>query len=217
VLLWLVVEVSQPNLHIGNDRNKCFRSSVSVTTFALFILAIATLQILSILISETPQRVYGQTQATVTDNNNNNIVRDLSWTSLWYDNNLKPTSSNVITIAASISDIGNNNSTPFLLPSPSSSQSSNNNSSTPAVGPASNTSPSNNVVNSDSSSQGHNSNKENSTNTHFSSSQTNIFSSTNNHVENQHKKHKHGSTVDIINQVVSQSKQQFTGGQIPFP
>ncbi len=81
----------------------------------------ATLQILSILLSETPQSVYAQTQATVNDTNNNNIVRDLSWTSPWYDNNLKPTTSNVVTIAASISDNGNNSSTPFLLPSPSSS------------------------------------------------------------------------------------------------
>jgi len=85
----------------------------------LFVLAIATFQILSIVISETPQSVYGQTQATVTANNNN-IVRDLSWTSPWYDNNLKPTTSNVITIAASVSDNANNN-TPFVLPSPSSS------------------------------------------------------------------------------------------------
>jgi hypothetical protein len=148
--------------------------------------------------------------------NNNNIVRDLSWTSPSYDNNLKPTSSNIITIAASISDNGSNNSTPFLLPSPSPSQPpNNNNSSTPAVGSASNTSPSNNVVNSNSPSQGHNG-----TNTHHdshSSSQTKIVSSNNNHIENQHKKHKHGSTVDIINQVVSQSKGQFTGGEIPFP
>jgi len=120
-----LVEASQPNLQTGNDGNNCFRSSVSVVTLALFILAIATLQILSILISETPQSVYGQAQATVTDNNN--IVRDLSWTSPWYDNNLKPTTSNVIAIAASISDNGNINSTPFLLPSPSSGQSSNNN------------------------------------------------------------------------------------------
>src|SRR5712691_8607796 len=153
-----MVEESQPDLHTGNDRNNCFRSSISVITFALFTLAIATLQILSILISETPQSVYGQTQATVTDNNN--IVSDLLWASPSLDNNLKPTTSNVITIAASISDNGNNNRTPFLLPSPS-SQSSDNNSSTPTVGLASNTSPSNdNVVNSDSPSQGHNSNQE---------------------------------------------------------
>jgi hypothetical protein len=53
---------------------------------------------------------------------------------------------------------------PFLLPSPSSSQSSNNNSSTPAVGPVSNTSPSNdNVANSDSPQDG-NSSRQNSTN-----------------------------------------------------
>jgi hypothetical protein len=212
-----LVEERQPNLQTGNDGNKCFRSSISVVTLVIFILAIATLQILSIVISDTPQSVYGQTQATDTYNNNN-IVRWLSWTSPWYDNNLKPTTSNVITIAASISDNGNINSTPFLLPSPSSSRSSNNNndSSTPAVGPASNTSPSNaNVVNPDSPSQG-----QNSTNTHHdshSTSQTNILSSNTNHIENLHKKHKHGSTVDIINQVVSQSKGQFTGGEIPFP
>ena len=183
-------------------------------------LAITTLQILSMLLSETSQSVYGQTQTTITDNNNNNnnnnIVRDLSWTSPSYDNNLKPTSSNIITIAALISDNGSNSSTPFLLPSPSPSESSNNNnSSTPAVGPASNTSPSNNVVNSNSPSQGHNG-----TNTHHdshSNSRTKIVSSNNNHIENQHKKHNHGSTVDIISQVVSQSKRQFTGGEIPFP
>jgi hypothetical protein len=213
-----LVEPSQQDLHTGNDRNKGFRSWILAITLALFILAISTLQILSILISETLQSVYGQTQATVTDNNN--IVRDLSWTLASLDNNLKPTS-NVITIAALISDNGNNNTTPILLPLPSSSQSSDNNSSPPAGGLASTTSPSsNNVVNSDSPSQGHNSNKENSTNTHHdshSSSQTNIVSSSDNQLENQHNKHKHGSTGDIINQVVSQSRQQFTGGQIPFP
>ena len=206
-------------MQTGNEQYKCFRSCISVSgLLVFFILALATLQSLIVMISEIPQNVYGQTQATVTDIN---IVNDLSW-SPSLDSNLKPTTSSVVTIAASISDNGNNSSTPFLLPSPSSSQPSgnNNNSSSPTVGPASNTSPSNNIVNSDSPSQGHNSNKENSTNTHHnspSSSQTNIVSSNYNHVENEHKKHKHGSTVDIINQVVSQSKQQFSGGEIPFP
>ena len=202
-------------MHTGNDGNKCFRSSVSVGTLALFILAIATLQILSILISETPQSVYGQAQATVTDNNN--IVRDLSWTSPWYDNNLKPTTSNVIAIAASISDNSNNNNTPFLLPSPSSSQSSDNNSSSPAVGPASNTSPSNNAVNSNSPSRGDNSNNGNSNDTHHVNSHSNTVSSSNNHVQYQHKKHQHGSTGDIIHHVFGQSKQQLSVGDIPFP
>jgi hypothetical protein len=74
-------------------------------------------------------------------------------------------------------------------------------------------------LNSNSPPQGDNSNN-NSTNTHhdmLSSSHINIVSSNDNHVENQHKKHMHGSTDDIINQVVSQSKKQFTGGEIPFP
>jgi hypothetical protein len=124
-----LVEENQSNLHTIDAWNKCFRSTISEITLALFVLAIATLQILSILISETPKNVNGQTQATVTDNNNN-IVRDLLWTSPLYNNNLKATS-NMTTIAASISDNSINNSTPFLLPSPSSSQSSDNNSSSP--------------------------------------------------------------------------------------
>jgi hypothetical protein len=61
------------------------------------------------LISETPQNVYGQTQATVTDNN---IVSDLSWASSSLDCNLKPTTSNVMMISASIPDNNNNNTTP---------------------------------------------------------------------------------------------------------
>lgn len=125
-----MIEESQSNLHTRDAWNKCFRSTISEITLALFVLAIATLQILSILISKTPKNVYGQTQATVTDNNNN-IVRDLLWTSPWYNNNLKATTSNMTTITASISDNSNNNSTPFLLPSPSSSQSSDNNSRSP--------------------------------------------------------------------------------------
>jgi hypothetical protein len=217
-----LIEGSQPNLQTGNDGNKWFRSSVSVVAIVIFMLAIATLQILSILISETPQRVYGQTQATETDNNyNNNIVRGLSWISPWYDNIMRPTTSNVIAIAASISDNGNINSTPFLLPSPSSSQSStnnNNNSSTPAIAPTSNTPPSDNAVNSNSPSQGDNSNNGNSTDTHHVNSHSNtVSSSSNNHVQDQHKKHKHGSTGEIIHQVFGQSKQQLTVGDIPFP
>jgi hypothetical protein len=198
---------------------KCFRSSVSLVTLVIFILAIATLQILSILISETLQSVYGQTQATDTDKNYDNIVRGLSWTSPWYDNSMRPTTSNVIAIAASISDNGNINTTPFLLPSPSSSQSSNNNnnSSTPALGPTSNTPPSNNDVNSNSASQGDNSNNGNSTDTHHVNSHSNTVSSSNNHVQDQHKKHKHGSTGEIIHQAFGQSKQQLTVGDIPFP
>jgi hypothetical protein len=191
-------------------------------TLALFVLAITTLQILSILVSETPQSVYGQTRATDTDNNNN-IVHGLSWTSPWYDNNMKPTTSKVITIAASISDDGNINSTPFLLPSPSSSQSSNNNnnnSSTPAVAPTSNTSPTNNVVNSNSPSRGNNSNNGTSTDTHHvdqSNSHSNAVSSSNSHVQDQHKKHKYLSTADILHKAFGRSMQQFTGGEIPFP
>jgi hypothetical protein len=200
-----LVEERQPDLHLVDDWSKCFRSSVSVGTLVFFILAIATLQILSILISETPQMVYAQTQTTVTDNN---VVRNLSWTSSSLDNNLRPTTSNVITmVAASISDNGNNNTTtPFLLPLPSSSKLSDNNSSLTAAGPASNTSPSNNnVVNSHSPSQGH------------SNSQNNVVSSNDNHVDNQHKKHKHGSTGGSINQVINQAKKQFNAGDIPFP
>jgi hypothetical protein len=202
VFLRLLVEERQPDLHPVNDRSKFFRSSISVGTLVLFILAISTLQILSILISETPQSVYGQTQATY-----NSKGRDLSWASPSLYNDLKPTTSNVITMAAtSISDNGNNNTTPFLLPLPSSSRSSDNNSSPTAVGLASNTSPSNkNVVNSHSPSQGH------------TISQTNIVSSNDNHVENQHKKHNHGSTGDPIHQVIGQGKKQFTAGDIPFP
>lgn len=209
-----MVEENQPNLQSGNNGNKSFRSSVSVVTLTLFVLAIATFQILSVVILETPQSVYGQTQATVTANNNN-IVRDLSWRSPWYDNNLKPTTSNVITIAASVSDNANNNNTPFVLPSPSSSQSFDNNSSPPAVGPTSNTSPSNNSVNSNSPSQGDNSNNGNSTNTHHvdqSNSHSNTVSSSNNHVQDQHKKH-----TNILHKAFGRSMQQFTGGEIPFP
>jgi hypothetical protein len=184
-----------------------------------FILALATLQSVIVLISETQQNVYGQTQATVTDIN---IVSDLSWASPSLDSNLKPTTSSVMMISAPIPDYGNNNTTPFLLPSPSSGQSSGNNSPPPVDAGLASTplaSNNNNVLNSNSPPQGDNSNN-NSTNTHHdshSSSQTNIVSSNDNHVSNQHKNHKHGSTVDIINKVVSQIKQQFTGGQIPFP
>ncbi|HYT02013.1 MAG TPA: hypothetical protein VEL70_03815, partial [Candidatus Acidoferrum sp.] len=163
--------------------------------------------------------VYGQTQATETDNNN--IVRGLSWTSHWYDNSMRPTTSKEIAIAASISDNGNINSTPFLLPSPSSSQSSNNNNNNnatiPAVGPTSNTPPPNNAVNSNSPSQGDNSNNGNSTDTHHVNSHSNTVSSSNNHFQDQHKKHKHSSTRDIIHHVFGQSKQQLTVGDIPFP
>jgi hypothetical protein len=213
-----LLEESQPNLHTRIARNKCFRSTISVITFALFVLAIATLQILSILISETPKNGYGQTQATVTDNNS--ILRVLSWTSPWNYNNLKATTSNMITIAASISDNSNNNNTPFLLPSPPSSQSSDNNSSSPAVGPASNTSPSNNAVNSNSPSRGDNSNNGNSTDTHHfdqSNSHYNTASSSNNHVQDQHKKHKYLSAADTLPKAFGRSMQQFTGGEIPFP
>jgi hypothetical protein len=108
-----LVEESQPNLQSGNDGNKCFRSSVSVVALVIFILAIATLQLLSILISETPQSVYGQTQAIITDNNN--IVRDLSWTSPSLNNDLKPTTSNVIAMVKLISNNGNNNTIPLII------------------------------------------------------------------------------------------------------
>jgi hypothetical protein len=200
-------------LQTSDEQYKCFRSCISVRMLVFFILALATLQSGIVLISETPN-VYGQTQVTVTDIN---IVSDLSWTSPSLGSNLKPTTSSVMMISAPIPDNGNNNTTPFLLPSPSSGQSSGNNSPPPVdAGLASNN---NNVLNSNSPPQGDNSNN-NSTNTHHdshSSSQTNIVSSNDNHVSNQHKNHKHGFTVDIINKVVSQSKQQFTGGQIPFP
>jgi len=181
------------------------------------ILALAVLQSLIVLISETSQNVYGQTQATVTDIS---IVGDLSWASLSLDSNLKPTTSNVVMISTSIPDNGNNNTTPFLLPSPSSGQSSGNNSPPPAdAGLASTPLASNNVVNSNSPPQGDNSNNNSTNNQHHSHSisQSNTVGINNNHVSNQHKNHKHTSTGDIINKVVSQSKQQFTGGQIPFP
>jgi hypothetical protein len=203
-------------LQTGDEQYKCFRSCISVRMLVFFILALATLQSLVVLISETSQNVYGQTQATVTDIN---IVGDLSWTSPSLDSNLKPTTSSVMMISASIPDNGNNNTTPFLLPSPS-SQSSDNNSSTPAdAGLASTPLASNNVVNSNSPPQGDNSNN-NSTNNHHHShsiSQSNTVGINGNHVSNQHKNHKHTSTADSIHQIISQSKQQFTGGEIPFP
>jgi len=126
-------------LHTVNDWNKCSRTSVSVGALVFFMLAIATLQVLSMLISETQQIVYAQTRTTFTDNN---IVRDLAWTSASLDNSLRPTTSNVITmVAASISDNGNNNSaSPFLLPLPSSSQASDNNSGPAPAGQVSSTS-----------------------------------------------------------------------------
>ena len=211
MFLRLMVEERQPDLHPVNDRSKSFRSSISVGTLVLFILAMATLQILSILISETPLSVYGQTQAQASVTYNS-IGRDLSWTSPSLYNGLKPTTSNVITMAAaSITNNGNNNTTtPFLLPLPSSSKLSDNNSSLTAAGPASNTSPSNkNVVNSHSPSQGH------------TISQNNIVSSNDNHVNNQHKKHNHTPTSDsksdLLRQVSGQSKKQFNAGDIPFP
>ncbi|MDQ6862836.1 MAG: hypothetical protein M3044_03330 [Thermoproteota archaeon] len=169
---------------------------------------------LSILISEASQRAYGQTQSTVTDYS---IVRDLSWPSFSLDSKLKPTS-NVITLAASTSDNGNNNTTPFLLPSVSSG----NNLQPPAPsGLASTTLPSNNIVdNSNSAPQGGHSNKENITNSHHddhSISQTNIISSNDNQVADQHKIYKDSTTAHIILQLIRQGKQQFTGGEIPFP
>jgi hypothetical protein len=199
-----LVEERQPDLHLVDDWSKCFRSSASVGTLVFFILAIATLQILSILISETPQMVYAQTQTTVTDNN---IVRDLTWTSVSLDNSLRPTTHVITMVAASISDNGNNNSaSPFLLPLPSSSQASDNNSSSAPAGQISSTSPSNNNgVNSHSPSQGH------------TNSQNSVVSSNDNQVDNQHKKHKHGSTGGSINQVINQAKKQFNAGDIPFP
>jgi hypothetical protein len=205
-------------LQTGNEQYKCFRSCISVRMLVFFILALATLQSLVVLISETSQNVYGQTQATVTDINN---VGDLSWTSPSLDNNLKPTTSSVM-ISASIPDNGNNNTTPFLLPSPPSGQSSGNDSPPPADAGLASTplaSNNNNVLNSNSPPQGDNSNN-NSTNNHHHShsiSQSNTVGINDNHGSDQHKNHKHTSTGDIINQIVSQSKQQFSGGQIPFP
>ena len=205
-------------MQTGNEQYKYFRSCVSVIMLVFFILALATLQSLVVLISETSQNVYGQTQATVTDIN---IVSDLSWTSPSLDNNLKPTTSSVM-ISASIPDHGNNNTTPFLLPSPSSGQSSGNSSPPPADAGLASTplaSNNNNVLNSNSPPQGDNSNN-NSTNTHHHSrsiSQSNTVGINDNHGSNQHNNHKHTSTGDLINRIVSQSKQQFTGGQIPFP
>ncbi len=108
-------------------------------------LALATLQSLSVLILETPQNVSGQTQATVTDNN---IVSDISWPSQSLVNNLKPTTSNLMMISGSVSDNGNNNTTPFILPSPSLGQSSGNDSLPPvSAGLAPTTSSPDNVVN----------------------------------------------------------------------
>jgi hypothetical protein len=157
----------------------------------------AGLQFLGIFISNSSQVVYGQTQPITSAHNNN--VLDLTSTSALLYNNLRLTTSNVITMAAaSISDNGNNNTTPFLLPLPSSSLT--------AAGLASNTPPSNkNIVNSHSPSQGH------------TISQNNIVSSNDNHVDNQHKKHKHGSTGDPINHIISQAKKKFIAGDIPFP
>jgi hypothetical protein len=178
-----------------------------------FILAIEALP-LSILISEASQRAYGQTRSTVTDYS---IVRDLPWPSFSLDSKLKSTTSNVITLAASTSDNGNNNATPFLLPSVSSG----NNLQPPGpAGLASTTLPSsNNVDNSNSASQGGHSNQENITNSHLddhSISQTNIISSNDNHVADQHKT-QDSTTAHIILQLIRQGKQQFTGGEIPFP
>jgi hypothetical protein len=82
--------------------------------------------------------------------------------------------------------------------SPSSSQSSDNNSS----------------------SRGDNSNIGNSTDTQHldqSNSHSNTVSSSNNHVQDQHKKHKYLSTADILHKAFGRSMQQFTGGEIPFP
>jgi hypothetical protein len=205
-------------LQTGDEQYKHFRSCVSARMLVFFILALATLQSLVVLILETPQNVYGQTQATVTGIN---IVGDLSLASPSLVSNLKPTS-NLMMISASIPDNGNNNTTPFLLPSPSSGQSSGNNSPPPADAGLASTplaSNNNNILNSNSPPQGDNSNN-NSTNTHHHShsiSQSNTVGINDNHGSDQHKNHKHGSTVDIINQIVSQSKQQFSGGQIPFP
>jgi hypothetical protein len=199
-----------------HDLQTCFRSFISVITLVSFIVIIPTLQSLSILISETAQSVYGQTQVSILDNN---ILRDLLWTSHSLDTNLKPTTSGVITI----SDNGNNNTTPFLLPSssPSSIQSSGSNSSPAVGGLASTTSPSNNNFdNSKSPSQNDNSNKDSSTNNSHDShtiSQTITASSNSNHVSNQIKNHKQTFTGSLLHKVISQSNQQFTGGEIPFP
>ena len=206
-------------MQTGDEQYKCFRLCISGRMLAFFILALAILQSLIVLISETPQNVYGQTQATVTDIN---IVGDLSWTSPSLDSNLKPTTSNVLMISASIPDNGNNNTTPFLLSSPSSGQSSGNNSLPPADARLASTplaSNNNNVLNSNSQPQRDNSNN-NSTNNHHDShsiSQSSTVGINDNHVSNQHKNHKHTSTADSIHQIISQSKQQFTGGEIPFP
>ena len=190
-----------------HDLQTCFRSFISVITLVSFIVIIPTLQSLSILISETAQSVYGQTQGGVL------------WTSHSLDTNLKPTTSGVITI----SDNGNNNTTPFLLPSssPSSIQSSGSNSSPAVGGLASTTSPSNNNFdNSKSPSQNDNSNKDSSTNNSHDShtnSQTITASSNSNHVSNQLKNHKQTFTGSLLHKVISQSNQQFTGGEIPYP
>ena len=210
-----VIVCTLHNLHNGKYRNKCSKSSLSVIALVFFILAIEALPF-SIPISEASQRAYGQTQPTVTDYS---IVRDLSWASFSLDSKLKSTTSNVITLAASTSDNGNNNTTPFLLPSVSSG----NNLQPPAppAGLASTTLPSNkNVDNSNSAPQGGHSNKENITNSHHddhSISQTNIISSNDNHVADQHKIHKDSTTALIILQLIRQDKQQFTGVEIPFP
>jgi hypothetical protein len=201
------------NLHNGKYRNKCSKSYLLVIALVFFIPAIEALP-LSILISEASQRVYGQTQSTVTDNS---IVRDLSWPSFSLDSKLKSTTSNMITLAALTYDNGNNNTTPFLLPSVSG-----NNLQPPApAGLASTTLPSsNNVDNSNSASQGGHSNQENITTSHHddhSISQTNIISSSDNHAADQHKIHKDSNTAHIILQLIRQGKQQFTGGEIPFP
>ncbi len=209
-----VIVYTLHNLHNGKYRNNCSKSSLLVIALVFFILAIEALP-LSILISEASQRAYGQTQSTVTEYS---IIRDLSWLSFSLDSKLKSTTSNVITLAASTSDNGNNNTTPFLLPSVSSG----NNLQPPApAGLASTTlSSNNNVDNSNSASQGRHSNQENITNSHHddhSISQTNIISSNDNHVADQHKIHKDSTTAHIILQLIRQDKQQFTGGEIPFP
>jgi hypothetical protein len=48
-------------------------------------------------------------------------------------------------------------------------------------------------------------------------SQTNVIGSHDNQVQNQHKKHKHDSTGYSIQQIISQSKQHLSVGDIPFP
>ena len=209
-----VIVYTLHNLHNGKNRNKYSKSYLSVIALVFFILTIEALP-LSILISEASQRAYGQIQSTVTDHS---IVRDLSWPSFSLDSKLKSTTSNVITLAAPTSDNGNNKTTPFLLPSVSSG----NNLQPPApAGLASTTLPSNNNVdNSNSAPQGGHSNEENITNSHHddhSISQTNIISSNDNHVADQHKIHKDSTTAHIILQLIREGKQQFTGGEIPFP